>query len=167
MQLKTIISILLLTSGAGAALAHDYDPNKPVRLSGTVKDFKWGKPYVKIHLSVKDNTGKTKDWELETADPSALESDGLGPTAIKKGDNITVEGDRASDGSEHALVRSMTLADGRNISIRAVQAAAPSAGAEAKALPTTATNTPLIALIGLVALSAGTVLSLLSARVGR
>ena len=57
---------------SASAAAHRYDPNKTVTLTGTVKEIKWDKSYVKIHLSVKGANGKTKDWELETATPSVL-----------------------------------------------------------------------------------------------
>ena len=179
MQVRTTVLILGMALGAHAALAHDYDPNKPITLTGTVKEIKWQTPYVKIHLSVKDAKGKTKDWELETATPSVLESSGLVRTSLKKDDRITVQGEQASNGSEHVLVRSMTLAGGRAVSISDAQVAtaptpAPLApevsksstprDADSAALPRTATNTPLIALIGLCALGAGTFLALLRTR---
>jgi LPXTG-motif cell wall-anchored protein len=184
MRLTSAISVLAFVLSASAALAHDYDPNKVVTLNGEVKEIKWDKPYVKIHLSVKETSGKTKDWELETAMPSVLESDGLVRTSIKKGDRITVQGEQASNGSEHALVRSMTLADGRIVSIRGAEtasAAAPQTSAanqqaasrdssqdvSSPALPKTASNMPLIGLMGLVALGAGTFLSLLRARASK
>src|SRR6185295_6906128 len=167
MRLTSAISVLAFVISANAAFAHDYDPNKVVTLNGEVKEIKWDKPYVKIHLSVKGTSGKTKDWELETATPSVLESDGLVQTSIQKGDRITVQAEQASNGSEHALVRSMTLADGRVVSIGGAQtasAAAPQTSAakqaasrdssqdvSSPALPKTASNMPLIGLMGLVA----------------
>ena len=178
MQLKTAVSILAFALTASAA-AHRYDPNKPITLTGTVKELKWNKPYVKIHLSVKDTNGKTKDWELETATPNVLESNGLVRTSLKKGDQITVKGEQAANGSEHALVQSITLPGGQNVSISTAQVAkaqasetpvadaSPRQDVPRSTLPSTATNLPLLALVGLVSLGLGAFLSLLRGGLGR
>jgi LPXTG-motif cell wall-anchored protein len=160
MQARTAVSILVLAFGTGVVLAHDYDPNKPMTLSGVVKEITWGTPYVKIHLSVQDFNGKPKDWELETARPSVLESNGIVRTSIKKGDRITAQGEQEKNGSEHVLVKSITLADGRGVSIGAAEAAIPSSSK----LPKTASHAPLISLIGLIALGGGLSVTLLRRR---
>lgn len=197
MYLKTTIPILAILFAAGTAFAHDYDQSKSVTVNGVMKEISWDKPYVKIHLSVKNTQGKTQDWELETAAPAQVESYGLARTSLKKGDRITAEGAQAKNGSEHLLVKSMTLADGRTISMKAAQetttvaqaepapapvtapapppavdespAPAPQASASATensdaTLPRTATNLPLIALAGFLALGSGAALSVLRKR---
>jgi LPXTG-motif cell wall-anchored protein len=162
-----LISALILGAGVGLA-AHKYDSNKPLTLSGTVTKVEWQKPYVKIHMDAKDASGKTVDWEIETATPSVMESDGFTRTSINKGDQITVQGEGAASGSPHALAHSLTLADGRTMSINQPQAEpattsgsspAPPATSDST-LPHTATSLPLMGLVGLIALGAGSVLSM-------
>jgi LPXTG-motif cell wall-anchored protein len=161
MQVRSIALISVFVLSAGAALAHKYDANKPVTLSGTVGKIEWHKPYVKIHLDAKDTNGKTIDWEIETATPSVLQSDGFTSKSIKEGDQITVQADGAADGSHHALAHSVTLADGRALSVTAPeQQAGNPASPNGATLPQTATNFPLIGVIGLVALAASAGLSL-------
>ena len=154
------ISVFILS--ASVALAHKYDSTKPVTLTGKVGKIEWHKPYVKVHLEATDASGKRTDWEIETATPTVLESDGLTSTAIKVGDQITVQGDGASDGSHHALGRSMTLANGQTVAITGPeqQGGAAAQNASDSALPSTATALPLIGLLGLAALGAGTLLSI-------
>jgi LPXTG-motif cell wall-anchored protein len=170
MQLKptaVLISALMLSAGAALA-AHKYDSNKPLTLNGTVTKVEWQKPYVKIHMDAKDASGKTVDWEIETAEPSVMESDGITRSSINKGDQITVQGDGAASGSPHALAHSLRLANGRTMSLSQSQAEvnpaspsapAPPATSDSK-LPRTASNMPLVGLIGLVTLGAGAVLSM-------
>jgi hypothetical protein len=187
MQFRTaILSVSTLVFFAGAAIAaHHYDADKQVTVSGTVKEVKWDKPYVKIHLNVKNEKGKSQDWELETAAPTVLESDGLTRTSVKKGDQITARGDQEVDGSEHMLVRSMTLAGGKAIAINRTQnsttaAASPNSAAGPQVpetlpqtasnsaarpqvpqtLPKTASNVPVVGAIGLLAIGAATLLRL-------
>jgi len=177
MQLRSsAILILGLTLGAGAAFGHHYDSNNSITLTGTVNKIRWHKPYVKIHLEVADTNGKTKDWEVETATPSVLESRGLGSRSIETGDEITVYAYPASNGSAHALARSMTLSNGRTLSLgsqRRKEVAVRSESSStpqseySSSLPRTATNLPLIALMGLIALGAATVLSARSDRLCR
>src|SRR5205085_11865820 len=113
--------------------------------------------------------GKIKDWEVETAARSVVEADGLTSTSLKKGDRIMVQGDQASDGTEHMLARSMTLADNRSVSINQPQqpaSPAPSVSSSAApnesnpALPKTASNLPLVGLFGVVSIVAAVFLSL-------
>ena len=155
MQVRSTALLSVLILSAGAALAHKYDANKPVTLSGTVGKIEWHKPYVKIHLDSKDADGKAIDWEIETATPSVLQADGFTSKSIKEGDQITVQADAAADGSHHALAHSVTLADGRALSVTAPEQQASSpASPSGSTLPQTATNFPLIGVIGLIALAA-------------
>ena len=193
----TAILLTTMTFTAGSLLAaHKYDSNKPVNLNGTVTKIEWQKPYVKIHLGVSGTSGKAKDWEIQTAKPATVESDGLTRGSIKVGDRISIQGDGAANGSAHALARSITLADGRTVAMNGSQPATatqastnppapaltpaettPPASSTAtepstvasnapsgEPLPQTASNLPLIGLLGLGTLTAWGVLSLLMRR---
>jgi hypothetical protein len=171
MQFRTTHSVLsvLVFFASAAIAAHHYDMDKQVTVSGTVKEVKWDKPYVKIHLSVKNDKGKSQDWELETAAPTVLESDGLARTSVKKGDEVTAQGNQEVDGSEHMLVRSITLTDGKAIAINGTRntvaaAASPSSPAEQQVperLPQTASYLPVIGVVGLLAIGAASLLGLI------
>jgi hypothetical protein len=85
MQFRSIaILISTVAISAGPLLAHHYDRNMPVTLNGTVRKVEWGKPEVKIHLGVVEPSGKTRDWEIQTAPAVALHADGSpGPRCRK------------------------------------------------------------------------------------
>jgi len=177
MQLKTSAIILTAVAFSAAALAaHQYDTSQMKTLSGNVTKVEWNnKDYVKIHMNAMGDNGKTADWELQTVPKSTFQSDGASMSNLKDGDQITVQGYPASNGSPHMLVSSITLANGQNLAVNAQEQNGPTASAtinnqqsnaptsastDQQPLPQTASDVPLIGLIGLVALGAGSLLAL-------
>ena len=81
-----------------AALAHhsfaaEYDAKKPVTLKGTVTKVEWTNPHARFYVDVKDESGNVTNV----------------------GDQVTVEGAQAKDGSQMANARSVVLADGKKV----------------------------------------------------
>jgi len=87
-----------------------YDEHQPVTLMGTVTKVLWSNPHVVVHVDVKESDGLVKNWQLELNSPNALMSQGWKLDSIKLGDQITVTGFRARDGSFAAIARKVTLA---------------------------------------------------------
>jgi hypothetical protein len=115
----TLIAGLALLAPA-AALAHhsfaaEYDVKKPVTLKGTVTNVEWTNPHARFYIDVKDESGTVSNWNLELASPNVLVRQGWSRHTLKVGDQITVEGSQAKDGSQMANARSVTLADGKKV----------------------------------------------------
>jgi hypothetical protein len=113
-----------------AALAHhsfaaEYDTKKPVSLKGTVTNVEWTNPHARFYLDVKDESGKVTNWNLELASPNVLVRQGWSRHTLKVGDQVTVEGAQAKDGSQMANARSVVLADGKKVFSGAAPDAAP------------------------------------------
>ena len=103
-----------------AALAHhsfaaEYDAKKPITLKGTVTKVEWTNPHARFYLDVKDESGTLTNWNLELASPNVLTRNGWTRHSLSVGDQITVEGAQAKDGSQMANARTVTLADGKRI----------------------------------------------------
>lgn len=103
-----------------AALAHhsfaaEYDVKKPVTLKGTVTNVEWTNPHARFYIDVKDESGKVVNWNLELASPNVLVRNGWNRHSLKVGDQVTVEGSQAKDGSQMANARTVILADGRKV----------------------------------------------------
>jgi hypothetical protein len=87
----------------------EYDESKPVTLKGAITRIVWNNPHVLMYLDVKDDQGKTANWELELASPNGLLSQGWKVDSLKPGDQVSVTGFRARDGSNMANIRKVTL----------------------------------------------------------
>jgi hypothetical protein len=108
---------LLAPSGALAhhSFAAEYDVKKPVTLKGTVSKVEWTNPHARFYIEVKDDSGAVTTWNLELASPNVLVRNGWTRHTLNVGDQITVEGSQAKDGSQMANARTVTLADGKKV----------------------------------------------------
>jgi Family of unknown function (DUF6152) len=97
------------------SFAAEYDASKPVTLKGVVSKFEWTNPHARFYIDVKDDQGKVTTWNLELASPNVLARQGWSRHALKVGDEITVRGAMAKDGSNMANAREVTLPDGKRI----------------------------------------------------
>ena len=109
---------LLLTTmriSAHHAFAAEYDENKPATVSGTVTRFKWTNPHAWLYVDGKDESGKVTTWSFEMGSPNGLVHRGWKRTEFNEGDQVTVEGYGAKDGSNMANARTVTMPDGRKL----------------------------------------------------
>jgi hypothetical protein len=97
------------------SFAAEYDSNKPITLSGTVTKMEWTNPHARFYVDVKEADGKVTNWEFELGSPNGLMRRGWTRNSLKPGDQITVNGYLAKDGSKLVNARSVNLADGRKV----------------------------------------------------
>jgi uncharacterized protein DUF6152 len=114
MKTTRVVFLLIVLLAALPLLAHhsfavQYDDSHPVALSGTVTKVIWKKPHVILLLDVKDDTGTTTSWEMELASPNGLLRQGWKVDTLKPGDQVTVNGFPARDGSHLVNARKVSL----------------------------------------------------------
>jgi hypothetical protein len=97
------------------AFSAEFDVAKPITLTGTVAKVAWTNPHAHIHVDVADRAGKVTTWDLELGSPNALMRRGWSARSVKPGDQVTVNGYLAKDGSSLANARSITLSDGHEL----------------------------------------------------
>ena len=97
------------------SFAAEYDEGKPIKVQGTVTKLEWTNPHARFYVDVKDQSGKVTNWNFELGSPNVLIRQGWRRTALKEGDQVTVEGYMAKDGSNLANARRVTFPDGRKV----------------------------------------------------
>ncbi len=105
---------------AGQLLAHhsfaaEYDGNKKITLTGVVTKVEWMNPHARFYVDVKDDTGKVTNWNFELGAIPVLMKQGWKRDSLKVGDQVTVDGSRAKDGSNTANASRVMLPDGRRV----------------------------------------------------
>ncbi len=123
MKLKSLKTAILLLSGSLVAvqvLAHhsfsaEYDPEKPLQLTGKVTEMKWSNPHGWIYIDVTDDRGTVTNWALETMGVNGLIRRGWRKADLPVGTVLNIEGWQARNGSSTGNIRSATFEDGRRL----------------------------------------------------
>jgi hypothetical protein len=115
-----LVGLAALVVSSGTVFSHhsfsaEYDANKPVTLRGKVSKVEWTNPHARFYVDVRDDAGTVTNWNLELASPNVLVRNGWSRRTINVGDEVTVEGSLAKDGSKMANARVVRLADGRRV----------------------------------------------------
>lgn len=107
--------VLAIPVLAHHAFPAEFDVDKPVTLTGVVSKLEWINPHVYVYLDVKDNSGKTANWALESWPTGILKKSGVTRDMIKEGTPLTILAYRAKDGTNLAYIRKFTWSDGHAI----------------------------------------------------
>ena len=115
-----LFAMLVAVLGVVPARAHhsfaaEFDAEKPLTLKGTVVRWEMINPHGWITIDVAGPAGKTTRWMVETSNPNGLMRLGWTKNSLRPGDEITVEGYQAKDGSNTANAARVILADGRSV----------------------------------------------------
>ena len=91
----------------------DYDVATVVTWHVTVTEFQFANPHSLLDFTRKSDEGKVEEWQGELQSPSMLARKGhWTKDTVKPGDQITISGCPARNGSKTMLVRKVVLANG-------------------------------------------------------
>ena len=95
--------------------AANFDTGKVVTLTGTVTEWVWANPHCFLKIDVKDESGTTRNWNLETGNPTDITPNGYRRTSFKAGDGVTVTITPVKSGAPVGRIRTVTLPSGETL----------------------------------------------------
>jgi hypothetical protein len=95
---------------------HDFDEQKSVTLTGTVKEVNWSDPHVLVHVEAKEAGGQAKNWRVEMGSVAEMAHHGWSENTVKPGDRVTIEGNPAKSEPNFASARMVEVPGGRKLS---------------------------------------------------
>jgi hypothetical protein len=108
-----------LPAMAHHSIAAEFDSGKTVTLHGVVSKVDWINPHIFIYLDVKDDSGKTTTWALQSLPPLFFRGSGLTKDVLLSNKQaVTVTANPAKDGSgAYGFMTKLSFADGHVFSM--------------------------------------------------
>jgi hypothetical protein len=97
------------------SFAAEFDADKPITVKGTVTKMDWVNPHSHLLFDVKGDDGNMEHWSAECLPPNGLYRQGWRKDSVKPGDEVTVVGFKAKDGSFYMWAQSVTTGDGKRL----------------------------------------------------
>jgi hypothetical protein len=122
MKLKSIVYLTFAAASLAttAAVAHhsfaaEFDSTKPIDLTGVVTKVDWTNPHTYFYIDVENEQGDYENWGIEMGSPNGLMRRGWHRNSLQIGDEVSVSGTRARDGSFKGNARTVMLASGETL----------------------------------------------------
>jgi hypothetical protein len=93
----------------------EFDNLNTVTLKGTITKVEFMNPHIWVYLDVKDEKGAMTQWQCEGGPPNTLTRNGWTKDALKKGDQVTIDGSLAKNGTKTCNARSIKMPDGKTV----------------------------------------------------
>ena len=120
--LRVVIGLGMMLAGVPAlahhAVAAQYDMDKPIEMTGTLKKMEFINPHSMLHLEVTKPDGTKTVWIFQTTAVAPLRQRGLarsGPGSLEPGATYTVKGFAARNGNPMGFLRTLVFPDKREI----------------------------------------------------
>jgi hypothetical protein len=118
--LSTVLAVLgALEVLPAPAFAHHgmatYDFQRQVTLKATVTKFTFVNPHVLLYVAVKDGNGKVVEWVAEAGSPNMMRRGGWNRSSVKPGEQITITGHPAKNGSPTMRFIKVILPNGQEL----------------------------------------------------
>jgi hypothetical protein len=112
------VAAVFSASPAAAVFAHhsaaQFDFQKPVNVTGVVREARFSNPHARIILEVTDAKG-TRDIEYEGHSRNNMIRQGLTPNMMTVGDTITIRIAPMRDGADGGYVTALITEDGKAV----------------------------------------------------
>ena len=119
-----LFAAVILLAGSLQSFAHhsttaEFDVAHRMTLSGTLTKVDWVNPHIVVFIDAKSDGGGNAAWKFESNPPAWFRRVGVSRVDFAKaiGQTVTVEGNRAKDGSLYGYLLKITYADGNSLEL--------------------------------------------------
>src|SRR5262245_31217163 len=117
---RLVACVLVVLCSTGRVSAHhsfasEFDSSRTLTLDGIVVAMEWVNPHSSLTIDVTDKHGRSERWMIELSPPNTLVRRGWRKTSIRAGDRVVAMVFPSRDGRRFAALKSLTLADGRQL----------------------------------------------------
>ena len=120
---RVLFAAAILLAGSLPSFAHhspsaEFDVTRRMTLSGTLTKIDWVNPHIVVFIDAKGGSG-TEAWKFESNPPAWFRRVGVSRADFAKaiGQTVTVELNRAKDGSQYGYLLKITYADGNSLEL--------------------------------------------------
>jgi hypothetical protein len=122
---RVVLGAAILLAGSLPSFAHhsttaEFDVQHRMTVSGTLTKVDWVNPHIVVFIEAKgaDGAGNVS-WKFESNPPAWFRRVGVSRADFAKaiGQKVTVEGNRAKDGSLYGYLLKITYADGNALEL--------------------------------------------------
>ena len=111
-------ALLVATSTANAHHGWAaFDTNKTITLKGKVTDFHFVNPHCVVEFEAADEQGHSQQWQAELTSASRLAPKGWTATTLEAGDEVTITGYAAKNGTPSIWVTRIVLPNGKEFKL--------------------------------------------------
>jgi hypothetical protein len=96
-----------------------YDTGKTISVKATITDFQFINPHVLVFFDVRNESGSVEKWQGELTSPNHLARTGWTKVSLKPGDEVTLSGARAKNGSPALWINKVVRSDGEELRLNA------------------------------------------------
>lgn len=115
----TATSLAMFLVGYGAHAHHStalqFDMTREIVIVGNILEMEWRNPHSWLHVEVENDAGDPEIWRVEFGSANSLYRRGLRRDDLPVGQEVTIHGLPARDGSRQIEGDEVTFADGRSL----------------------------------------------------
>jgi hypothetical protein len=123
-KIPVVLIFFTILFAAGSLSAHHspsavFDMEKKFTVAGTLTQVDWINPHIVVFMDAKKEDGGAETWKFESNPPSWFRRVGIARNDLAKaiGQNVTVEGARAKNGSLYGYLLKITFLDGNSLEL--------------------------------------------------
>ena len=113
--LKPAISSLVVIAAANATAHHSfaiYDIDNKISRTGILTSIEFVRPHILFELEAVREDGSVEIWEIESMNPTRFDSTGKDREFVQVGDEVTILGWPARDGTDEMNLSTIIREDG-------------------------------------------------------